>query len=42
MRSLNLKFSFTSYDIIDEYENKISTRQADDFINFDKLKNLVI
>ncbi len=38
MRSLNLKFSFTSYDIIDEYENKISTRQADDFINFDKLK----
>ena len=38
MKNSNLKFSFTAYDVIDENENKIGYRQADDFINFEKLE----
>ena len=37
-KNSNLKFSFTAYDVIDENENKIGYRQADDFINFAKLE----
>jgi len=39
MKSLNLNFSYTAYDVIDENEKIISFRKAEDFVNFDKLKN---
>ena len=39
MKQFNLNFSFTSYDIIDENNNFISTRKAADNVNFNKLRN---
>ena len=39
MKQFNLNFSFTSYDIIDENNNFISTRKAADNIDFNKLRN---
>ncbi len=39
MKQLNLNFSFTSYDIVDEDSNFISKRKADDHVNFKKLQN---
>ena len=39
MKKLNLDFSFTAYDIIDENEKIISFRKAENLINFDKLRN---
>jgi len=39
MKQLNLSFSFTSYEIIDENNNFISLRKAHNDIDFDKLRN---
>ena len=39
MKRSNLNFSFTSYDIVDEDNNFISIRKADDYVNFKKLRN---
>ena len=39
MKQFNLNFSFTSYDIIDENNNFLSTRKAANNVNFNKLRN---
>ena len=39
MEKFNLSFSFTSYDIIDENNKFIKTRQAPKFVDFKKLRN---
>jgi len=39
MRQFNLKFSFTSYNIIDEKNNFIKIRKAANYINFRNLRN---
>ena len=39
MKQLNLNFSFTSYDIIDENNNFINIRKAPNYVNFKKLRN---
>jgi glycosyltransferase involved in cell wall biosynthesis len=39
MKQLNLNFSYTSYDIIDENNNFIKTRKAPDYVDFKKLRN---
>ena len=39
MKKFNLNFSFTSYDIIDENNKFIKTRQAPKFVDFKKLRN---
>jgi teichuronic acid biosynthesis glycosyltransferase TuaG len=39
MRETNLDFSFTSYEIIDENTNYISTRKAPSDVNFEKIIN---
>ncbi len=39
MKQLNLNFSFTSYEIVDENGNFISFRKAQNDIDFSKLKN---
>ena len=39
MKQLNLSFSFTSYEIIDENNNFISLRKAYSDIDFNKLRN---
>ena len=39
MKQFNLDFSFTSYDIVDEEGNFISSRKASDNLNFKKLQN---
>ena len=39
MKQLNLRFSFTSYEIIDENNNYSSLRKAHNDIDFDKLRN---
>ncbi len=38
MKNLNLNFCYTAYDIIDENDEVISSRKAEEFINFEKLK----
>ena len=39
MKQFNLNFSFSSYDIIDENNNFLSTRKAANNVNFNKLRN---
>ena len=39
MKKLDLNFSFTSYEIVDEYKNLISIRKANKDINFNQLRN---
>ena len=39
MKELNLNFTFTSYDIIDEKNKLIKIRKAPNFVNFKKLRN---
>ena len=39
MKKLNLDFSFTAYEIIDENKRVISSRKAENIINFEKLRN---
>tara|TARA_B100000780_G_scaffold41995_1_gene26093 strand:- start:223 stop:972 length:750 start_codon:yes stop_codon:yes gene_type:complete len=39
MEKFNLSFSYTSYDIIDENNKFIKTRQAPKFVDFKKLRN---
>ena len=39
MKRLNFKFSFTSYDIIDENNNFIKSRKAPSYVDFKKLRN---
>ena len=39
MEKFNLSFSFTSYDIINENNKFIKTRQAPKFVDFKKLRN---
>ena len=39
MKKLNLDFSFTAYEIIDENKKVISFRKAENIINFRKLRN---
>ena len=39
MKRLNITFSFTSYDIIDENNNFIRFRKAPSYVNFKKLRN---
>lgn len=39
MKKNELNFSFTSYEVIDENKNFIKTRNADDIVDFIKLRN---
>ncbi len=39
MENIKSDFSFTSYKIIDDLDNEIGFRKADEFINYDKLIN---
>jgi len=39
MKRLNFKFSFTSYDIIDENNNFIKSRKAPGYVDFQKLRS---
>ena len=39
MKKFKLNFSYTSYEIIDKNNKKIAFRKADNFVNFNKLRN---